>query len=182
MVQSPTDNTLLDQLKTFQVITNVFRIRSGNLINGNFQSESTEWEKAAEFLSESLQKLSQDELNRIAQSLDQNGKINTIEYDLKEQTGNFAESLYIVGNNENITSRTVSRPSKGELTNPMTETSEDALNTLSTVERLQIELLDTEDRAINAEKMVEDLEERVRELERAMSRGNRIDNPPKTLT
>ena len=53
----------------------------------------------------------------------------------------------------------------------MTETSKQALQTLSTVERLQIELLDTEDRAVNAEKKVDDLEEKIRELERAMARG-----------
>jgi len=158
------DSTLLDQLKTFQ-------------------AESLEWEKAAEFLSESLQKVSQSELTQIAQRLDENGKINTIEFDMAEKTGAFAESLYIVGENENITSRSVTRPSEGELTLPITDVSDEALKTLSTVEKLQIELLDTEDRAIAAEKLVEDLEEQIRVLERAMARGETLpENPTKPTT
>ena len=152
MNTSSTDSTLLDQLKTFQ-------------------SESFEWEKAAEYLSESLQQIAQSEVSRIAQSLDEDGKINTIKFDMVEKTGAFAESLYMVGSNENITSRSVTRPSGGISSDPLTETSDEALKTLSTVEKLQIELLDTEDRAITAEKTVEQLEERIRVLEKAMSRG-----------
>merc|ERR1712142_1248057 len=56
MNTSSTDSTLLDQLKTFQ-------------------SESFEWEKAAEYLSESLQQIAQSEVSRIAQSLDEDGRL-----------------------------------------------------------------------------------------------------------
>lgn len=155
MNTNSTDSTLLDQLKTFQL-------------------ESFEWEKAAEYLSESLQQIAQSEITRIAQSLDEDGKINTIEFDMGEKTGAFAESLYMVGSNENITSRSVTRPNGGISSDPLTETSDEALKTLSTVEKLQIELLDTEDRAITAEKTVEQLEERIRVLEKAMSRGETL--------
>ena len=71
MNTSSTDSTLLDQLKTFQ-------------------SESFEWEKAAEYLSESLQQIAQSEVSRIAQSLDEDGKINTI----KSFATNDASNVY----------------------------------------------------------------------------------------
>ena len=48
---------------------------------------------------EALQKVSQAEIKQIAQTLDQSGKINTIEYNLDEPAGTFAESLYVIGKN-----------------------------------------------------------------------------------
>ena len=82
--------TLLDQLRSFH-------------------EESLEWETASQFMADALQKISKDELERISQTLDHSGKIDTIKHELEEPAGEFAVDLYIVGNNENITSRGVER-------------------------------------------------------------------------
>ena len=60
-------------------------------------------------MAEALQKISAEELARISQTLDESGKIDTIKHELDEAAGHFAQDLYIVGNNENITSRGVER-------------------------------------------------------------------------
>ena len=98
------------------------------------------------------------------------------------------EEIFTLGSNEIITSRPISRPSQGSLAEPLTENSSDEYKTLNTVSQLQMELLNTEgkgrvvkwnhflhnwfsERAQTAELKIEDLEERIRDLERKLTRG-----------
>ena len=57
---------------------------------------------------------------------------------------NLGESIFILGENENITQTPVERPPSGNLADPLTSQSQQALQALNTVAKLQEELLTTE--------------------------------------
>jgi len=98
-------------------------------------------------------------------------KLSLSQVPLEKEDHVDGETVFILGENENISSRPVSRPPSGKLAQPLTAHSTQALQALNTVSQLQAELLVTEERAQTAEMKVEELEDKIRALERAMSRG-----------
>jgi len=172
--QSSDEYTLLDQLKSFQ-------------------KESLEWEKSSTFLCEALQgqyeeekqltkeeRLSQveseeqanvdptDTKENVAQRSEE---INLDDVPLENENHIRGEAIFILGENENITQTPVERPQSGDLADPLTSQSQQALQALTTVAKLQEELLTTEERAQTAEMRVEELEDKIRDLERSITHG-----------
>jgi len=106
---------------------------------------------------------------------DPKAKLSLSQVPLEKDDHVDGETVFILGENENISSRPVSRPPSGKLAEPLTAHSTQALQALNTVSQLQAELLVTEERAQTAEMKVEELEDRIRALERAMSRGQSLE-------
>jgi len=156
----------------------------------NFQHESVEWERASQFLCESLASYSDLDIvppmpkapiEPVADNDEEAKKEADFALDevpLEKEDHIRGEEIFTLGSNEIITSRPISRPSQGSLAAPLTENSSDEFKTLSTVSQLQMELLNTEERAQTAELKIEDLEEKVRELERKLTRGEPLDDKP----
>jgi len=150
----------------------------------SFQQESVEWEKASQFLCESLATKSDLELTpaitqkESTENKEQKTEANFAleEVPLEKEDHIRGEEIFMLGSNEIITSRPISRPSQGSLADPLTETSSEEFKTLSTVSQLQMELLNTEERAQTAEMKIEELEEKVRDLERRLTRGEPLED------
>lgn len=171
--QSSDEYTLLDQLKSFQ-------------------KESLEWEKSSTFLCEALQgqyeeekKLTKEAMMSQVESEEtkvdppdtkenvaqRSEEINLDDVPLENENHIRGESIFILGENENITQTPVERPPSGNLADPLTSQSQQALQALNTVAKLQEELLTTEERAQTAEMRVEELEDKIRDLERSITHG-----------